>query len=142
MRASHTTDLASCIDGAKGGQYANGKGDVMFRALIVALALAIGVGLSVSAQPVNDDVTCQPLGSSLASMLLPGAGQWLNGQSEQARVQFGIGAVNAVLAAFFWGDYGPVAVPAHLIWAGYSAIDAAIICLRAHQLDRAEAIAN
>mgnify|MGYP006277852507 CR=1 FL=1 len=114
----------------------------MIRTLIVALSVVIVVGTVASAQPANDDVTCQPLGSSIASMLLPGAGQWLNGQVDQARFQFGIGIVNAALAAVFWGDYGPVAVPAHLIWAGYSAIDAAINCLRAHQLQAAEAIAN
>lgn len=114
----------------------------MIRALGIAVAMMLVVSLSVSAQSSEDEVTCQPIGNSIASMLLPGAGQWLNGQADQARFQFSIGAVNAVLAAFFWVDYGPVAVPAHLIWAGYSAIDAAINCLRDRQLQDAEAIAN
>lgn len=114
----------------------------MIRTLIVALSLVIVVGTVGNAQSANDGVTCQPLGSSIASMVLPGAGQWLNGQVDQARFQFGVGVVNAALAALFWGDYGPVAIPAHLIWAGYSAIDAAINCLQSHQLQQAEAIAN
>lgn len=114
------------------------RGIVLFS---VALAL---VGLSASAQPAsdNDAATCRPILNSIASVAIPGFGQWLNGQVDQARFQFSIGVVNAALAALFWGDYGPVAVPAHLIWAGYSAIDAAINCLRAHQIQRAEAIAN
>jgi len=114
----------------------------MTRVVCIALAMVLLIGMGASAQSDGEEVTCEPLGSSIASLLLPGAGQWLNGHTDQARFQFGIGAVNAVLAVFFWGDYGPVAVPAHLIWSGYSAIDAAINCLRAQQLQRAEAIAN
>ena len=114
----------------------------MVRVLALTLALALIVGVGVQAQSSSDGAACRPLANSVASVLIPGAGQWLNGQAELAQFHFGVGAVNAVLAAIFWGDYGPVAVPAHLIWVGYSAIDAAIGCLRDRQLRQAEAIAN
>jgi len=114
----------------------------MIRAVCIALAMVLAVGMGASAQSSGDDVTCRPLGYGIASLALPGAGQWLNGEADQARFHGSIGAVNAVLGALFWGEYGPVALPAHFIWAGYSALDAAIYCFRAQQLDRAEAIAN
>lgn len=114
----------------------------MIRAIGIALALTLAVGMSVTAQPDDNGANCQPVGSSIASVVLPGAGQWLNGQAELAQFQFGVGVVNAGLAALFWEEYGLVAVPVHLIWAGYSAVDAAINCLQARQIDRAEAVAN
>lgn len=114
----------------------------MVRVLALALAVMVAVGLGASAQSTPNEDACQPLTSSLASVAIPGAGQWLNGHADQAQFQFSVGLINATLAAIFWGDYGPVAIPAHLIWVGYSAIDAAIGCLRTRQLQRAESIAN
>lgn len=114
----------------------------MTRTFAIVLAMFLVVGLGAHAQPSGEDVTCQPLSYGVASLALPGAGQWLNGEADQARFHGSIGAVNAVLGALFWGEYGPVALPAHFIWAGYSAIDAAIYCFRAQQIERAERIAN
>ncbi len=118
------------------------KGGLMTRSLAIVSIMLLVVGLGVNAQPADEDANCRPLGYGVASLALPGAGQWLNGEADQARFHGGIGAINAVLGALFWGEYGPVALPAHFIWAGYSALDAAIFCFRAQQLERAETIAN
>ncbi|MFB6286684.1 MAG: hypothetical protein ABEK03_08970, partial [Candidatus Bipolaricaulia bacterium] len=118
------------------------KGGSMTRTLAIVFVMSLIVGLGANAQPPSGDVNCRPFGYGIASLALPGAGQWLNGQADQARFHGSIGAVNAVLGALFWDKYGPVALPAHLIWAGYSALDAAIYCFRAQQMERAERIAN
>lgn len=108
------------------------KGTAVLVALLLAAVPFLMAEETAYAQTQPDEVACNPLVNGLASLAVPGLGHWLNGDPGAARLHFGVGLVNASLGALFWGVYGPVAVPAHLIWSFFSAIDATVSCLTRH----------
>ncbi|MGC9530170.1 MAG: hypothetical protein ACP5G2_06110 [Candidatus Bipolaricaulaceae bacterium] len=99
----------------------------MAMALAVVVSLVVGVG--AAAQDWREP-PLTPLVHGAASLLLPGLGQYLNGEYDKALTHFLVDValvVGASWASTFLPYYFPsylVITAAHTLWALHSAIDA------------------
>ncbi|HEC63178.1 MAG TPA: hypothetical protein ENI38_02140 [Candidatus Acetothermia bacterium] len=97
---------------------------------LLAVALMVGVALGAGGVWAQEDVSLRPLIHGAASLVIPGLGQYLNGEYEKALTHF---MVTIVLDVGVWylADILPWWYPSyylvsgvHALWALYSAIDA------------------
>lgn len=103
--------------------------------VIVAVALVLCVLVPQVVMAKEAAEPRNPLLYGLASFIVPGLGQLLQGDTDKALTHFlidvAIGVVGGYLAAFTpWGYVAPIAAAAHLVWAVYSAMDSYEMAVR------------
>ncbi len=106
----------------------------MVRIVACFLAVFLLVGATVCAQPSAEPPPLTPILHGFASFVLPGLGQYLNGEYQKAVVHFVID-IGIIVGSWYLARALPwygwwVTGTAHTVWAAYSAVDAYQVALR------------
>lgn len=96
----------------------------MIARILVGLGIVVGISVMAGAAEVSPT----PLVHGLASFVLPGLGQYLNGEPQKALTHF-LTDVVLVVASAYTGYLLPYPLPLYLglvplVWHVYSAVDA------------------
>lgn len=113
----------------------------MTRTLLIAVSAALVLSLTipgrtVMAQEGNEAsrVACDPFINAGASLIIPGWGQWLNGERQKAVMHIVVGlglSVSAYLLAPT--NLSLILAAGRGVWSIYSVYDAFTTCLRMHK---------
>ncbi len=105
----------------------------MQKLLIVSIVLAamlfLGFAPVASAQTTQPTVSkCDPFINALASFVIPGWGQWLNGQRHKAMTFFGVAAALDVATILLRSEIAMLTGIASAVWGIYAGWDAFSVC--------------
>lgn len=107
---------------------------VMTLSLLFVVAMGNGGPAYAQGQEAQPEVTCDPFFSGIASMFIPGWGQWMNGERSKAVthiiVGFGTVAGGFLLAGT---PAGLISWLARVGWGLYSTYDAFASCVRLYE---------
>jgi len=84
---------------------------------------------------INPD--CDPFLGGLASFVIPGWGQWLNGEKDKALVHITVGMGLSVTAFLLRYPFSLVVAGVRTLWGLYSTFDAFSKCASQHELGMA-----
>ena len=104
---------------------------VVTLSLLVVAALGNGGPVYAQDQQAQPEVSCDPFMSGIASMLIPGWGQWMNGQRSKAVTHIVVGFGTAAGGFLLAGTpAGLISWLARVGWGFYSTYDAFASCVR------------
>lgn len=106
--------------------------------LVILILVAVSNGSQAHAQLAESQpqVSCDPFLSGIASFVIPGWGQWLNGEQRKAvtHIMVGLG-LNGASILLTPTLAGYLAWVARGIWGFYSTYDAFTVCVRRHDVE-------
>jgi hypothetical protein len=107
---------------------------VVTLSLLFVLALGNGDPVYAQQQQTQPQVTCDPFFSGIASFVIPGWGQWMNGERSKAVTHIVVG-LGLVAGGFLLAGTpaGLLAWGARSVWGLYSTYDAFASCVAMYE---------
>lgn len=97
--------------------------------IVLAAMLFVGFTPVVMAQSAKPEISkCDPFVNALASFVIPGWGQWLNGQRQKATTFFVVGMGLSVATFLLRHEIAVITAIARTLWGFYAGYDAFSIC--------------
>ncbi|MFB6286276.1 MAG: hypothetical protein ABEK03_06845 [Candidatus Bipolaricaulia bacterium] len=109
---------------------------VLTLALLVVVAMGNGSPAYAQLEESQPQLSCDPFLSGIASFVIPGWGQWLNGEQRKAVTHIAVGlGLNGASILLTPTLLGYLAWVARGLWGFYSTYDAFTVCVRRHDVE-------